>query len=197
MASDTTRGPRARPYAAHGGGTVLATKLPRMSSGPHTSQAPLPAAESHKPSKRGRKRAAAHVSAEPAPPGPPAEPIPVAVARPHAPVDERRKHERASVRMLVQVVSADRVATYMAENLSAGGALLLDGPELPRGTELSLALKLRGDTWHVRARVVRVERDAAGRMAIAVAFPSIVPRVQDLIQSHVLGCLRKNTRSPS
>ena len=97
--------------------------------------------------------------------------------------------------MLVQVVTAERVATYMAENLSAGGALLTDGPELPVGTELSLSLKLRGDTWHVRARVVRVERDPAGHPAVAVAFPSIVPRVQDLIQSHVLSCLRKNARS--
>jgi hypothetical protein len=166
-----------------------------MSSAPNTSQAPLPAAESHKPSKRRRKRAAAHASAPPS-----AAPTPVAAESPpapHAPIEERRKHERARVCMLVQVVSADRVASYMAENLSAGGALLLDGPELPRGAELSLALKLRGDTWHVRARVVRVERDASGRVAVAVAFPSIVPRVQDLIQSHVLQCLRKNARSPT
>lgn len=167
-----------------------------MSSAPHTSQAPLAAAESHTPKKRGRKRTAAH--AQPAAEAPPpVQPTPGAADSPRAPTEERRKHERATVRMLVQVVSADRVATYMAENLSAGGALLLDGPELPRGTELSLALKLRGDTWHVRARVLRVERDASGRVAIAVAFPSIVPRVQDMIQSHVLGCLRKNARSPS
>lgn len=143
-----------------------------MSSSPSTSPLPLTAAEPSPPHRREAAR-----------------------ARPAAPIQERRRHERATVRLLVQVVTADRVATYMAENLSAGGALLLDGPALPAGTELSLALKLRGDTWHVRARVLRVERDHGGHPALAVAFPGIVPRVQDLIQSHVLGCLRKRARS--
>ena len=99
--------------------------------------------------------------------------------------------------MLVQVVSADRVASYLAENLSASGALLSDGPELALGAELNLSLKLRGDTWHVRGRVVRVHRDQDGRVAIGVSFPSIVPKVQDLIQNHVLSCLRKNARNES
>ena len=99
--------------------------------------------------------------------------------------------------MLVQVVSADRVASYLAEDLSASGALLSDGPELPLGAELNLALKLRGDTWHVRGRVVRVQRDQDGRVSIGVSFPKVVPKVQDLIQNHVLGCLRKNARTES
>ena len=115
----------------------------------------------------------------------------------HARARERRTHDRAKVSMLVQVVSADRVASYLAENLSASGALLSDGPELPLGAELSLALKLRGDTWHVRGRVVRVQRDAEGRVAIGVVFPSLVPKVQDLIQNHVLGCLRRQSRNES
>jgi len=155
-----------------------------MSSDPTPSQLPPSAADAARPRAKPRKR---RVRAQ----DDATQPMP------HTSAQERRRHERADVRMLVQVVSADRVASYMAENLSAGGALLREGPELPAGTELNLALKLRGDTWHVRARVVRVDRDADGRPAIAVAFPSIVPKIQDLIQSHVLSCLRKSARSLS
>jgi hypothetical protein len=56
-------------------------------------------------------------------------------------------------------------------------------------------LRLRGHPWHVRARVVRVQNAGSDNVAVAVCFPAIVPRVQDLIQSYVLSRLRQGARA--
>lgn len=104
--------------------------------------------------------------------------------------EERRQHERAVVSMQVHVVTPAGVVHCIADNLSAGGALLCGAPALDAGSDLVVVLRLRGHAWHVRARVLRVQRDDSGQSATAVAFPGILPKVQDLIQSYVLSRLR-------
>lgn len=97
--------------------------------------------------------------------------------------------------MAVHVVTSAGVVQCIADNLSAGGALLTGVSELDVGTDFVVVLRLRGHPWHVRARVLRIQHDAAGRVSVGVAFPGILPRVQDLIQSYVLSQLRSGRAS--
>lgn len=108
---------------------------------------------------------------------------------------ERRRYERAAVRMQVHAVTAEGVVHCTADNLSAGGALLCGAPAIEVGSDLIVVLRLRGHPWHVRARVLRVQRDEQGQPVLAVTFPMIAPRVQDLIQGYVLSQLRQEGRA--
>jgi hypothetical protein len=97
--------------------------------------------------------------------------------------------------MPVHVVTPGGVLPCLAENLSAGGALLSGAPILEPGTDLVVVLRLRGHPWHVRARVVRVQEAGSASAKMAVCFPGILAKVQDLIQSYVLTQLRKGARA--
>lgn len=104
---------------------------------------------------------------------------------------ERRTWPRADAGAQVWIVPADAGApiAYRALNLSAGGALLHEGPKLGAGRELKLLLPLRGRDLVLHARVLRAETDAGGRPRAALAFRAVPTFVQDLIQNHVLRVL--------
>ena len=100
---------------------------------------------------------------------------------------ERRAWPRADVRLhLLLVAEGSKEVDYLAENLSAGGALLRQGPPLPVGRDLKLMLPLRGRDLVLHARVARAEKDAEGRVWAAVSFRGVPTFVQDLIQNYVL-----------
>jgi hypothetical protein len=103
---------------------------------------------------------------------------------------ERRAWPRADVAVpLSAVAEGSRPLAYVAENLSAGGALLLQGPPLSVSRDLKLMIPLRGRDLVLHARVTRVDRDPAGRVCAAVCFRGVPTFVQDLIQNHVLQTL--------
>lgn len=104
---------------------------------------------------------------------------------------ERRTWPRAEAGAQVWIVPPDPGAPvgYRAFNLSAGGAMLADGPKLHAGRELKLMLPLRGRDLVLHARVLRAETDPSGQPCAALAFRAVPTFVQDLIQNHVLRVL--------
>jgi len=100
---------------------------------------------------------------------------------------ERRAWPRADVRLPLWAVSEGcKPVAYIVENLSAGGALLRQGPLPAVGRDLKLLLPLRGRDLVLHARVTRVDREAAGSARAAVCLRGVPTFVQDLIQNHVL-----------
>ena len=90
--------------------------------------------------------------------------------------------------LAVAVEGASAIA-YTARNLSAGGALLMDGPALPVGREARVMFPMLGRELVLHGRVMRSETDALGRPRIGMCFRGVPTFVQDLIQSHVLQAL--------
>jgi hypothetical protein len=101
---------------------------------------------------------------------------------------ERRAWPRAEVRLRVWVLGdGHKPIAYAARNLSAGGALIADGPALQPARDLKLMMPLRGRDLVLHARVLRCEPDAQGRPCAALALRGVPTFVQDLIQNQVLG----------
>ena len=101
---------------------------------------------------------------------------------------ERRTWPRADLGLAVWALfEGQKPASYSARNLSAGGALLGEGPPLTPGRDLRLMVPLRGRDLVLHARVLRSEQDAQGRPCTAVALRGVPTFVQDLIQNQVLG----------
>lgn len=106
---------------------------------------------------------------------------------------ELRAWPRASMRLRVWVLTeGSKPVAYTARNLSAGGALLTEGPPLTLGREIKIMLPLRGRDLVLHARVARSESDAQGRPCAAACFRGVPTFVQDLIQNHVLRLLSRS-----
>lgn len=102
---------------------------------------------------------------------------------------DRRFEPRAS-HLGTAVVHVNRWWTheYRVEDLSAGGALLTDGPPLEIGHTVGLVLRLRGlETLWVDARVLRRLHGPGG--GVAVAFVDLEAAVEDLIHDVVVAAL--------
>lgn len=106
---------------------------------------------------------------------------------------ERRAWPRASLRLRIWALAeSSKPVAYTAQNLSAGGAMVGEGPPLTLGRELKIMLPLRGRDLVLHARVVRSEPDAQGRPSASITFRSMPTFVQDLIENHVLRLLSRS-----
>jgi CheY-like chemotaxis protein len=105
---------------------------------------------------------------------------------------ERRKHERGKLSAIGIVWSNDQgPVRYVVEDLSASGALLSGGPELPLGDKIGLSLHTAGvHLVDVRAEVIR----HTPTHRTAVAFRDVRPLDEDMIQQAVLGALEAYRR---
>ncbi len=108
------------------------------------------------------------------------------------PIVERRSHERGKVAAIAIVWSNEHgPLRFIVEDLSASGALLSGGPELPVGEKVGLSLHVAGvHLVDLRGEVVR----HGGTRAIAVTFRSVRPLDEDMIQQAVLGALEAYRR---
>lgn len=85
---------------------------------------------------------------------------------------------------------------YVARDLSAGGALLMQGPALPVGREAKVMFPMQGRDLVLHGRVMRTETDAEGRARLGMCFRGVPTFVQDLIQSYVLHALDRGGQAP-
>ncbi len=104
---------------------------------------------------------------------------------------ERRAFPRAAVVGSAIAVAAERyVGTYVLENLSASGALLVGDTKLPVGSRFRLLLQVHEQTrsFAVEASVVRHSTRGAQEV-FAVQFVQLPDPVRDALQSAVVGHL--------
>lgn len=81
-------------------------------------------------------------------------------------MNDKRRHERFGVRLLVRYAKAQEFVSDYIENLSAGGLFIAGAHELPMLTETDVNVELPGQgSWTVRARVVFLIDEAAARAA--------------------------------
>lgn len=81
-------------------------------------------------------------------------------------MNDKRRHERFGVRLLVRYAKAEEFVSDYIENLSAGGLFIANAHNLPLFTETEVAVELPGQgSWTVRARVVFLIDDAAAKSA--------------------------------
>lgn len=81
-------------------------------------------------------------------------------------MNDKRRHERYGVRLLVRYTKAEEFVSDYIENLSAGGLFIAGAHELPLFTETDVAIELPGQgSWTVRARVVFLIDEAAANAA--------------------------------
>jgi hypothetical protein len=105
--------------------------------------------------------------------------------------DERRQHPRVDVvATAVILTDGSRPVHYPVDDLSVGGALLRGGPRLTTRSEIRLALYLGGnEPLIIDAEPVRHKRRARPGSALAVAFRSLTPVEEDVIQDAILKAL--------
>jgi CheY-like chemotaxis protein len=108
------------------------------------------------------------------------------------PMVDRRTHERGRVAAIAIVWSDERgPSRYLVEDMSAGGALLSGGPELPVGRKVGLSLHVAGE--HLLDLQAEVVRDCGPR-GLAIAFRAMTPAGEDTIQQTVLAALEAYRR---
>jgi c-di-GMP-binding flagellar brake protein YcgR len=105
------------------------------------------------------------------------------------PTIDRRSHERIKIAAIAIVWLEDRgPIRYFVEDLSAGGALLTGGPELPLGAKLGLTLHIDDEgLLEMDAEVVR--KAQARPPVVGVAFRNVSPADEDIIQQTALRAL--------
>lgn len=104
---------------------------------------------------------------------------------------DRRTHARASAPLIATVFGDGRkIGDYLLQNLSAGGALLINGPPLVVGAPLFLVLQgACGTPFRVGGVVLRSELNVDLGPTAAVAFRGSTQAQQDLLQDLVLRAL--------
>jgi ActR/RegA family two-component response regulator len=114
---------------------------------------------------------------------------------------ERRRHPRIGIAgHALACQGKTYVGQYLVEQLSAGGALLADGPDLPVGAALRVLLRWpRQLSVSLNCHVVRRQTDERGGVRLAVAFRSLPAFVEDQIHSAVLSAMehKRDHASPS
>ncbi|MFH0900393.1 MAG: PilZ domain-containing protein [Pseudomonadota bacterium] len=111
----------------------------------------------------------------------------------HSGGSERRVHPRAILAAsAILFLREERMGPYLVENLSAGGALLSDGPMLSMGETVKVVLQLPGRRpVNVIGRVVRVEKRREGESSFAVAFRHSNTTTEEAIHRAVLQWLER------
>lgn len=107
--------------------------------------------------------------------------------------DEKRAWPRAQVDLPVQVLrrAGEPAQTYVAENISAGGAMLTHGPALEVGSVVQILMLLGRRTLTLTASVVRNQPQPGLPVGSAVRFLDLSSKLQDDIQSYVLSSIRR------
>jgi hypothetical protein len=82
-------------------------------------------------------------------------------------------------------VDGARPVPYVTRDLSAGGALLVEGPALAVGRDAKVTFPMQGRDLVLHGRVIRAEVDAQGRPCVGMCFRGVPTFVQDLIHDHV------------
>jgi hypothetical protein len=103
---------------------------------------------------------------------------------------DRRRQRRARIAAVVIVCTDERyIGSYLVENLSAGGLLLLGDASLARGSPVRLLLCLAGGRRiALRAEVCRHERRGT-QFACAVRFCDLADATRRLLDEIVLAQL--------
>ena len=106
---------------------------------------------------------------------------------------ERRRHARVAIDATAVVWREGQgAARYVVRNLSAGGALLEEGPAIAVNELVRIDLLLPDDRHRLslKGRVVRQLHREGGRAAVAIAFSDVQPHQEDSIQQAVLRMLQ-------
>ena len=105
--------------------------------------------------------------------------------------EDRRRFPRVETQMTALVLGAGNFAgNYLVANLSAGGALLVGGGEMPHESGVTLMLQLPGHkALSLRADVVRRDERPGGQHHFGVAFRDVVPDEEDCLRRAVLAML--------
>jgi CheY-like chemotaxis protein len=107
-----------------------------------------------------------------------------------------RSHPRTTIPTTAYAIKDGRILPYKGDNLSAGGALLSDGPPLEVESEYRLILCLPDSVpIALRCRVVRLHLDAHKQTAYGVAFRRGDAKSEDYLHHLVLSHL-KNQKVP-
>lgn len=110
--------------------------------------------------------------------------------------EERRARARCDLRATATIVSrGEAVGRFTVQNLSAGGALLTGGHDVPRAARCRVLLELpSGESLAVGAWVRRRATND-GVIALAVSFRHASPASEDRIQDAILGLLDRRHKS--
>jgi hypothetical protein len=116
----------------------------------------------------------------------------------HETVHDRRKHLRSYVAATARVsFGRTENQAYLVRDLSAQGALLVDGPPLEPGTECKIELDVPSiGVVHIRALTVRRVTDPKDDPAVGVRFLGLAPEIEEGLEELVLQELRRAS-SPS
>lgn len=103
---------------------------------------------------------------------------------------DRRRNVRARVPLIVTAFADEkRIGDYLVRNLSAGGALLFNGPLLPVNTKLRLLLQgALPRPFSLTGAVIR-SCAPASTDSLVVSFGALSPADEDLLQDLVLRSL--------
>lgn len=108
--------------------------------------------------------------------------------------DERRRHPRSEIVATATILSTKgNASSYLVENLSAGGALLVGGDDhLEPGARVRMLLHLpERKPLSLSAVVIRRQAHGAKGHGLAVNFQHLSPEIQDVIQEVVLTTLER------
>jgi c-di-GMP-binding flagellar brake protein YcgR len=108
---------------------------------------------------------------------------------------ERRRHPRAAIAASAIVLAGSKFAgTFVVENLSAGGALLVGDPIVGIGQRIKVILTLiTKPPVSLVAQLLRTEVRDTGEKVFVVEFRNVPAATQDRIQRAVLAALEQKT----
>lgn len=108
---------------------------------------------------------------------------------------DRRRHPRgdvAATAIVMTVAKARYVGTYLARNLSAGGALLIGDAQLTVGERVKILLQANGlSAVALTAKVVSQQFEASGERIFAIAFADVPAEVEGTIAPVVASSLEQ------
>jgi CheY-like chemotaxis protein/Tfp pilus assembly protein PilZ len=101
--------------------------------------------------------------------------------------DDRRTYPRIEVVASAAVLTANGYAgSFLVDDLSASGALLIGDPRLEIGEEVKLLLHLPAKKpISLAGEVIRCEPHATQEHLFAIAFRRVAPAVEDALQQYV------------
>lgn len=105
--------------------------------------------------------------------------------------DERRGYPRIEVVASAAVLTVNGYAgSFLVDDLSAGGALLIGDPRLEIGEEVRLLLHLPGKKpISLSGEVIRCHPSESQEHLFAIAFRKVSPAVEDVLQQYVRAAL--------
>lgn len=122
-------------------------------------------------------------------------------SRDETPLGERRSRRRralarSDLRATATIVSrGETVGRFTVQNLSAGGALLIGGHDVPRAAPCRVLLELPSGESIAVGAWVRRRAVHGGLVALAISFRHSSPASEDRIQDAILGMLDRHRKS--